>query len=147
MFEGFRRQEGKTVTFWPEEQRWVDISDEVIRNLRDVKQNARICFHMSPEAVFHDMLVAEWRDLYTFPMHRHHSKPETIQIIRGSMELRLMSGQDTTFQRLFRDNGVHIPANIWHQTVPVSDYVIYREIKPGPFLPTDNEFWTGEEHL
>jgi cupin fold WbuC family metalloprotein len=142
--EGFRRQEGKTLTFWPKDQIETPcrISMELILELIRENQNARVCFHTGPFAEFHDMLIIEWRNKYSFPMHRH-KKTETIQIIRGGMSLRILELLEC---RLFRDDGFHIPADSWHQTVPISDYVIYREIKPGPFAPEDNEFWTGEEH-
>lgn len=137
----FRREEGKTVTFWPNDDRAIsDVSDEMIQELLKEKRNARVCFHSSTSAALHDMLIAEWRDLYTFPLHRHPMKPETIQIIRGSMDLKL--GRSSLRHKLIRDNGVHIPAGVWHQTVPTSQYVVYREIKPGPFLPSDNELWS-----
>jgi cupin fold WbuC family metalloprotein len=142
MIDGFRRVEGKTITFWPETASSINISDEMICALLEEKQNSRVCFHLSPHAALHDMLIAEWRDLYTFPLHRH-PKPETIQILRGSMALRLGSG--LVRHNLFRDHGIHIPVGVWHQTVPSSEYVVYREIKPGPFQPSDNEFWTGDD--
>ena len=142
--DGFRRVDGKTITFWPEYEAANQVSDEMILELLREKQNARVCFHLSPEATQHDMLIAEWRALYTFPMHRH-KKPEIIQIIRGSMNLRLMGTMGVVRHRLFRDGGIHIPQGIWHQTVPTSNVIVYREIKPGPFVPTDNELWTGSD--
>ena len=144
MPNGFIRQEGKTLTFWPEQPQLVRITDlDLIDELVAEKCNARICFHNGPDDFFHDMLIVEWKDLYTFPMHRH-TKLETIQVLRGSMNLRVMTDVYSTY-RLFRDDGAHIPIGAWHQTVPGSRYVVYREIKPGPFLSTDNELWTGDD--
>jgi cupin fold WbuC family metalloprotein len=144
--EGFRRIDGKTVTFWPETATSIGtVSDEIIRELLSERRNARICFHISPDAEFHDMLIAEWRDLYSFPLHRH-TKPETIQIIRGETILRLFTGNGPVVRKpLFRDAGLHIPRSVWHQAHPVSEYVVYREIKEGPFQPSDNELWTGDD--
>lgn len=145
MLDNFTIVEGKSLAFFARNLMLpVPISDQLIGELRTasniVGKNARICFHMNPEAPFHDMLVCEWKSLSTLGLHRHPTKPESLQIVDGEMYIDL--GERSKWCYIGPGAGMYIPPMTWHSTRPHTEYVIYREIKPGPFVPSDNEIYT-----
>lgn len=141
--DAFERVEGKTLTFWLRNPSVRLSLPSLITELVAEGRNTRACLHASPDALLHDMLIVEWREQYTFPMHRH-KKAECLQIISGAMRLCLRSADGELSEALLcTGDGANICAGIWHRTVPATDYVGYREMKLGPFTPADNEMWVG----
>lgn len=106
--------------------------------------NARVCLHDSPEAAFHQMIILEWEDSY-FPPHRHPTKGESIHIIQGQLAMVTFDqAGDVQISTVLGHNGeiiCRVGPGDWHFTCPLTDYVIYHEIKPGPFRgEADREF-------
>lgn len=98
--------------------------------------NARLCLHQSPQDSFHEMVILEYQNRYYRP-HRHPEKSESIHIIRGSLGVFNFSdkGQINGCEKLMMEHSFlfRIGSNIWHTVVPLTDYIIYLESKPGPF--------------
>ena len=100
-------------------------------------KNIRLCLHMTPEAVFHQMIILEHKSGF-YPPHKHLLKGEAFHMIEGSMAVFVfddagnisdacrLEGSGTFMYRV--DVGQH------HSVMPLSDIVIYHEGKPGPFL-------------
>lgn len=139
--DAFDRVEGKTLTFWlRDDTAELSIRDLAAELLRETR-NCRACFHASPEATLHDMLIVEWISDQFYPMHRHQ-KSEALMIIDGAMNLRLrIPGLPLSEIYLYIGDGAYIVPGWWHQPRPMGTYVAYREIKLGPFKPEDNELW------
>lgn len=125
----------------------VAVDGRVLAGLLDLSRslggrNVRLCLHPSPEALFHEMVILEYASHYCRP-HRHPSKSESCHLLSGRLAVivfdeaggalrrEFLSAEET---RLFR-----VGENRWHSVVPLSEYVVYHEAKPGPFArDTDN---------
>jgi cupin fold WbuC family metalloprotein len=140
----FRRENGKTITFWALDPNFQAVDEEMWLELEDValvneKCNARICLHTDPAATFHDMIVLEWPNSY-FPPHAH-PKAESLQILRGTLGVFTFDEAGNVTERcVLRADGeallCRIGASTIHWTVPLTSPAIYRETKQGPFLGT-----------
>lgn len=152
--DDFKRVEGKVTTFFAKQSIQV-ITNEMIGDLymtaKKEKRNARICLHANPEANFHDMIILQWKESYQptdrsypgFPPHRHLQKAESIQGLEHSQRVYIFNekGKILSKHNIGEGEIIHIGAGEWHLTIPMDDYVIYRETKCGPFLgEMDREF-------
>lgn len=137
----------------------VAIDDSVInflkeRILKSDNSSVRISLHNSPEDSFHQMIIAHRKGKYYRP-HKHLKKVEAYQIISGSLDVVIFNddGEIRDVTRLSADgqsNFIYrIGANLWHCTVPVSEIVIFHEVKPGPFQSGDSIYpdWAPEKEL
>jgi cupin fold WbuC family metalloprotein len=101
------------------------------------KCNARICLHPNPDSNFHEMIILE-RKGYYFPPHRHVGKAQSVHILRGEAAVFVFDGGRGRAHCtvLGRDGNliIRIAENAYHLTLPLTDYVVYHEGKPGPFL-------------
>jgi len=118
------------------------IDREIVKQLveesaRKGNCNGRICLHTSPTANFHEMIILERKGQYYRP-HKHLYKGESCHIIEGKAAMFV-----------FNDNGsvVHccvvgedenlicrVGINQWHTVIPTTEYAVYHESKPGPYL-------------
>jgi len=123
------------------------ISKELIEELKRIskengKKNARFCLHENPEAPLHDMIILEYRDKKCRKPHKHLEKNETLHMIEGKMialffddEGKLMKRETLNSEDNF---AYHTPIGVYHVWLPLTEYVVYREIKQGPFKQEDN---------
>ena len=105
-------------------------------------KNARICLHDSPDAAFHEMIIFERRGGYLRP-HKHLSKGESYHVIEGSMAAFIFDNGGTILDTCRIGEGgaiaYRVGADMFHAVMPLTEYVIYHEAKPGPFLgPNDS---------
>jgi glucose-6-phosphate isomerase len=100
-------------------------------------KNLRICLHPGPDAVFHSMIILERKGNY-YPPHKHLEKGESWHIIEGTMGAFVFDegGDIIDACRLDADGAFiyRVDVNAYHAVLPLTDYVIYHESKPGPFL-------------
>jgi len=140
----FREVVGKSVAFFAQPG-WDqpilifgDLVNELYMASLDHKKNVRICLHSDPSDLLHDMIVLERRNSNILGLHRHPNKTEHITVLRGELCVSKLNG----LIMLGPLASIFIPLNVWHSTRPYTDYVVYRELKPGPFRSEDNELWT-----
>lgn len=126
----------------------VKVDDQLLEELRAVAmeegKNVRLCLHDSPEALQHDMIVLEHARYYYRP-HRHFKKMDVFHVMDGELGVLLFdeAGNVESTDRLGAGEVYRIGLNIYHAVMPLSDYVIYHENKPGPFEPSgDDEYPT-----
>ena len=104
--------------------------------------NVRICLHKSGDAIFQQMLIYEKRGVY-YPPHTHKNRSETHIVIKGSLELFILdqygSVLETHLNSEHDQNITTVASAIPHLTRPISEYVIYLEIKNGPHTPFDDD--------
>lgn len=128
---------------------------ETIEELKAVaRQNARgrvrICFHASPAARLHDMLIVLTGSA-VYPAHKHLNKEEAFHLIEGRLRVMLHAddgaveesvdlagppphgGAGTAFY-------CRIPMNKFHTVIPLSETVVFREVTDGPFVPEQTVF-------
>lgn len=115
------------------------------------KKRYRLCLHESPESSLHEMLICRTKGEYIRP-DKHKGISESHTIIEGKEAIILFSdnGEIMDIFILDRNEGYityRINSEIYHMTIPLTDYAIDYEVKPGPFLPECNIFpsWAPEE--
>jgi cupin fold WbuC family metalloprotein len=118
----------------------IDELKEVSRNRSN--SNVRICLHDEPEAVHHDMVALERRDRYYRP-HKHLKKGDTFHLIEGELGLFCFDNVGkVTDATVLRSGEIYRTAvNQYHAILPITEFVIHHENKPGPFEgPEDSIF-------
>ena len=108
-----------------------------VANSQGNNKNVRLCLHESPDDAFHEMIILERKQGYYRP-HKHSSKGESYHIIEGRMAAFVFDEDGmVTESYLLDDNNpsiYRIDKNIFHSIMPLTEWVIYHEAKPGPFL-------------
>ncbi|MBI4445907.1 MAG: cupin fold metalloprotein, WbuC family [Acidobacteria bacterium] len=127
--------------YWTGDVSWInrEVVQQLIRLSRDNGNcNARICLHTTPEASFHEMVILEYRDHHYYRPHKHLSKGESCHLMQGEIAMFAFDDAGEVLHVSLlgegRDLICRVGANQWHTVIPISEYVIYHEAKPGPFL-------------
>ncbi len=103
----------------------------------------RYCLHKNNSEKVNEMIIAAHIST-NIPPHRHPiNKPESYYIIEGKLRVNLFNKQKKIIQfiDLSADNYpkmYRIQGNIWHQPVPISEWVIYHEVYTGPFIKEED---------
>lgn len=113
-------------------------------------KNVRICLHSGPESSFHDMVVLERLHSFSLP-HQHPRKGESIHLIEGQLAVFLFheSGETREVFELSPDGNIlaHIAARTYHVYLPLTNPVVFRETKSGPFSASEDNLtapWAPE---
>lgn len=139
-------KKAKSITYFSLEEN-VTVSKEMIDKLKEIskaneKRNARFCLHNLPSASLHDMIILEYRDKKCRKPHKHLEKDETLHMIEGEMLVLIFNDAGKLLEKviLSPENNFSYRANkgFYHVWLPKTEYVIYREIKQGPFKQEDN---------
>lgn len=117
----------------------VKIDNALLGELRQIseaegKANVRLCLHESPEAPFHDMVILERPGRYYRP-HKHLKKGETWHVLEGRMGVFVFTDAgDLVESNILAPGEIYrLSLGTFHAVLPLGDYVIYHESKPGPF--------------
>ncbi len=120
----------------------VGVDDRLINTLaaeskRNGNCNARVCMHVTPASNFHEMVILERRDYY-FPPHKHDNKAQSCHVLRGEAAVFVFDDEGNVERTCVlgqRGNLIfRIGENRHHLTLPLTEFVIYHEGKPGPFV-------------
>ena len=101
-------------------------------------KRSRLCLHKDRNDPVQEMIIVAHKDSYIEP-HRHPlNKPESYHIIEGVLEVKIFSDQGQVIKNFFLGDSSNlkiyrIEGNIWHQPIPLSEWVIYHEVYTGPF--------------
>lgn len=99
-------------------------------------RNVRICLHEGPTAAFHEMIIFERPGVYSRP-HKHLVKGESYHLIEGSMGAFVFDEEGAVVNACVLEaagNFIYrVGVNTFHAVMPLGDFVIYHEAKPGPF--------------
>ena len=134
----------------------VKIHRKTIYEMKDIaehnnlKKRYRLCLHDSPENSLHEMFICRSRNDYFRP-DKHYGFSESHTIIEGSEAIILFSDEGLIIDIFILDRdkdyiSYRINSDIYHMTVPITEYAIDYEVKPGPFLPENNIYpdWAPE---
>lgn len=109
------------------------------------RQRCRICFHPSPDAPSHEMLIAMSGASYVRP-HRHGAKTETLLVLEGAATAHLFDENGRQTDALPLKPFGHgeaffyrMPAGIFHTLTFQSDWFVYLETTLGPFDAASSE--------
>ncbi len=119
----------------------VAINGKTIDGLKQIarreQMDIRICLHKDSESIFHNMILVQHSGNF-HPPHKHPTKPECYHLIEGELGALHFDdeGNITKKCRLGVNNNFiyRIEANEYHVVFPISEWVVYHESKPGPFL-------------
>ncbi|MBW2975675.1 WbuC family cupin fold metalloprotein [Candidatus Woesearchaeota archaeon] len=113
------------------------ISQLVEESKRNSGCDIRISLHKDPSEEFHNMIILQNKGNYYRP-HKHKNKVEAYQIIEGRMAVFIFDDKGSVKECAIlspEKNFIYrIPSNTWHLSIPLTEYVIFNESKPGPFL-------------
>ncbi len=116
----------------------------------DVCKRYRLCIHDSPDNILQEMFICRYIGDYCMP-DKHHNMPESHTIIEGTEAIVLFDdfGGIQDIFILDRDKGYltyRIDSEVYHMTIPLTEYAVDFEVKPGPFKPEMNIFpkWAPE---
>jgi len=120
----------------------IKIDARVIEQLLEVSGrqdncDARISLHKGPNADFHEMIILQHRGRYYRP-HTHPTKGESCHVIQGKVACFVFNddGSVADCSVIGGEIGVlyRSESNRWHTVIPISEFAVYHESKPGPYL-------------
>lgn len=145
--EGWRRDKNaKSISYFPIKKP-VCVDRELIEKVKKISEenahsNARLCLHASPEEEsLHDMVVLEYQDKKCRKPHKHLEREETLHMMEGEMVSFIFDEEGNLIEKTFinEENPIYRTSrNQYHVWLPITNRVIYREIKNGPFKQEDN---------
>lgn len=117
------------------------ISELKIKANSNNSKKFRLCLHKSPQDELHEMIIVHSKDQYIRP-HKHMNNTESNYIIEGEMFVIVFDDYGNikdTFKLSKEENiAFRISKNYWHSIIPLSENVIFIEVKLGPFDKEDN---------
>lgn len=132
------------------------VDEKVIEELKvKARANAsgkyRLCMQHSSQDNLHEMFVVRRKGDYGRP-DKHLYTTESHTIVDGVM-LVILFEEDGRIKEMFElsKKSFHtyrIDTNIYHMQIPISEQVVYYEVKLGPFTEKSNIFpdWAPEPH-
>lgn len=129
------------------------LDDQKIAELKDMAlahplKRSRVCLHGGPDSPVQEMIIVAHRDTL-IEAHRHPAnKPESYHLVEGHLlvkifaedgsVLRSIELSDHTSPKLYRIQG-----GVWHQPIPLSEWVVYHEVFTGPFEKETDVIYAG----
>jgi len=108
--------------------------------LRSPKKRARFCLHTHDKASVHEMIIAVARGTYVRP-HKHVRKTESFHVIEGRFWLFIFDDKGRVIRKFkMGQKGkekiflYRCQKNIWHAIMPITPFVVFHEVTPGPFV-------------
>ena len=131
---------GKSLALFPKKKNFV-ASLDFIRELKllskkNEHQNVRICLHKDKKEKLHNMIIFLNKRNSSI-IHKHNHTDEIYQIIFGILEIKIFN-KNKKFLKSFKISNTKNPIfrmekNVLHETIPVSDYVIFHECRLSPY--------------
>ena len=119
------------------------LDGQKISELKDIAlahplKRSRVCLHGGSGSPVQEMIIVAHHDTLIEP-HRHpDNKPESYHIVEGNLLVRIYAEDGTILRNIELSDSVHprfyrIHGGIWHQPIPLSEWVVYHEVFTGPF--------------
>lgn len=119
------------------------LDDKNISKLKEIAKKhplkrSRYCLHESNDSTVHEMIIVAHKSTNLEP-HKHPSnKPESYHVLEGELKVKIFNDDGSVkyekilsadhHPRMYRIHG-----NIWHQPIPLTEWVVYHEVATGPF--------------
>lgn len=140
---------GKTPAFFHNEKIFVvgngmlDFLKNAMR--QDKSDRARLCLHRSRQDRVQEMIIAISKNTYIRP-HKHPTRTESFQVIEGRIQMTFFNDRGEIIKKVkMAQAGNNLPfvcrvsPNIWHMTLPISEYAIFYEVLEGPFTDSTSK--------
>ena len=119
------------------------VDDLILFSKKNNFEDVRICMHNNKQAKLQNMINLTFKSVKSINFHKHLKKDETYQIIRGRMIIEYFSKKKVKKIELGKNNILfRINKNIFHRIKPVTNYIVYHEIRQGPFIKNDSIFFS-----
>jgi len=131
----------KNIVFYPKKKnKFYEVNSKLIQSIKTCakkyKKNVFLCQHISPKDKFHNMIIFLWKGT-TYSPHKHEKKEEIINIIEGKKRIKIFNLKGKILKQIVLDTKNNLVARInkdtFHSIDVLTKFVIYHEIKPGPF--------------
>ena len=131
---------GKSLAIFPKEK-YFTLSKKKIKQLKllsklNQNENVRICLHRTKKDALHNMIIYLNKKNFS-EIHKHNSTDEIYQIISGKLKIKIFKKNKSLLKtiELSKDKNpiFRMKKNVLHQTVPVTDYVIFHECRLSPY--------------
>ena len=130
----------KNLVYYPKKKnKFLVISKTLLKDVISIakksKKNIFLCLHNHPEEKFHNMVIFLWKGTH-YTKHRHSHKEEIINMIHGKKKINFHNKKkiiDKIILDTKKNSIIRINKNKLHSVEVLSNFVIYHEIKPGPF--------------
>lgn len=143
--------------YYPSSPDLVVVDGEVISFLKreaakSPRHVCRLCLHSDVNEVLHEMIIAQGKEVYVKP-HKHIGKSESFHLIEGELLLVFFSDAGDVEESVLLsvkpggNSGCRIAEERYHGVIPLSHWVVFREITNGPFQRDDCIFapWAVDE--
>ena len=119
------------------------LNEEIIDELKMIAlghplKRARVCLHESLDNKVHEMIIVAHKD-GIIPPHSHPSnKPESYHVLDGKLQVSIFNDDGSVKETFSLSHDAHprmyrIKGGVWHQPIPLTEWVIYHEVATGPF--------------
>lgn len=123
-----------------------DIDDLIEKGLKNPRERARICTHLSPDSKTQEMVIVHSRKAYV-RAHKHMVKPESFHIITGKVDVYIYKDNGEVIKKIEMGDYssgkpfyYRIEKNIYHSMIIKSDVLVFVETTTGPFRSDETEF-------
>lgn len=133
-------RKGKSLAIFPKEKYFI-LSKNKIKQLKllsknNQNENVRICLHRSKKNALHNMIIC-LNKKNSSKIHKHNSTDEIYQIISGKLKIKIFKKNKNILKTIELSNDKNpifrMKKDVLHQTVPITDYVIFHECKLSPY--------------
>ena len=133
---------GKSLAFFAKKKQ-VAVSKEMTEELRKIseekgKATVRFCLNSAPDEELQDMIILEFKENKCRIPHKHIDGNEAIHVIKGKILALIFDDNGELIEkRILSENGEFAYRNAQnrqHLYFPLSDYIIFREIRGGKFI-------------
>lgn len=111
-------------------------------------RRARVCLHQDRSSSVQEMIIIAHRDS-VFEVHRHpEGKAESYHVVEGSLLVKLFDDGGKQTREIHLDGDAppkvyRINGGIWHQPIPLSEWVVYHEVFQGPFVKHEDVIYAN----
>ena len=132
----------------------VAIDKNIIEELKNLsvklgRKDIRICLHNYRDSKLHNMINLIYKKKGNIP-HKHKDKSESYHIIEGRLILTIFGNTGKIIDEFLLDSKnnflFRIGKNIFHTTVPDTDYVIFHESRSGPFSEKSDSIFMDKKY-
>ena len=101
------------------------------------KKNTRICLHENDDSSLHVMLIKFYKDKNNL-LHHHINKCEFYYVLSGKLNIKIKKEKNFENKILKSNEMLFMKNKIVHSVNPITNKVIFIEVRPGPFKKNDS---------
>ena len=100
-------------------------------------RNTRICLHKANNSSLHVMLIKFFKSKNN-KLHYHKNKCEFYFVLNGKLNIKIKKNKKIENKILSENEMLFMNNKVIHSVNPLTDKVIFIEVRPGPFKKNDS---------